>query len=86
MKWPTRVELHFIAAWAPQTSVPAVCADLNELLGLAQLGMLDGQALYPLLENCGLSPRWIGPGGIEIRDPLAGTLLLCFELWEVTIH
>ncbi|WP_273822930.1 hypothetical protein [Pseudomonas asplenii] len=86
MKWPTRVELHFVAVWAPHASVPAICAELSDLLGLAQLGMLDGQALYPLLEDNGLSPRWVGPRGIEVRDPLAGTLLLCFELREVAIH
>ncbi|QXI31205.1 hypothetical protein [Pseudomonas vanderleydeniana] len=86
MKWPSRVELRFIALWAPSRSVPALSTGLNDLLGLTQLGLLDAHTLYPLLESNGLNPRWIGPRGLEIQDPLAGTLLLCFEFHEIAIH
>lgn len=86
MKWASRVELRFVALWAPSTSTQAICADLNALLGAAQLGLLDGHNLYPLLQEHDLSPRWVGAKGIEVQDPVAGTLLLCFELREVTIH
>ncbi|UUQ65073.1 hypothetical protein NLK61_28475 [Pseudomonas fuscovaginae UPB0736] len=51
MKWASRVELRFVALWAPSTSTQAICADLNALLGAAQLGLLDGHNLYPCCRN-----------------------------------
>lgn len=86
MRWPSRMELHFINLRAMTPAVREISGELQLLLGCAKLGIYDGHALFEQLQEKGLKPYWANPSSIRVEDPLAGSLLVCFEHRCMTIH
>lgn len=86
MRWPSRMELRFINLRAMTPAVREISGELQLLLGYARLGIYDGHALFDRLQEKGLKPLWANPSSIQIEDPVAGPLLVCFEHQCMTIH
>jgi len=86
MRWPSRIELRFINLRALAPTVREISGELQLLLGYAKLGIYDGHALFEQLQDQGLKPHWKSPSHIQIEDPLAGSLLVCFQHCHMTIH
>lgn len=86
MRWPSRMELRFINVRALAPTVREISAELQLLLGYARLGIYDGHALFDQLQDQGLKPHWMNHSNIQIEDPVAGPLLVCFQNCHTTIH
>lgn len=86
MRWPSRIELRFINLRALAPAIREISGELQLLLGYARLGIYDGHSLFDQLEDLGLKPQWKSPSLIQIEDPIAGPLLVCFQHCRMTIH
>ncbi|WP_256345062.1 hypothetical protein [Pseudomonas gingeri] len=86
MKWPTRTALRFVHLRAPTAVIQAISGELHRVLKDAELGLHDGPALFDQMRQDGLQPRWMSRSSIQVEDPMAGLLMVCFEHVAMSIH